>query len=211
LTCSDIKPENVFLDRAGNVLLGDFGLSAPFNSSVPAMRARAGTIHYAAPEAFLSENIFGPELDIWSAGVVLYVMLRGRYPFWSTDETKEIRSILMAEPVYPAHFPAEVVDLLTKMLAKNPRQRITLAQLKRHAFVRNELKAVSLVQSFDMLTTATATAAPTTSNKLATQVVATTAVVSPTSSTSTATCTTTSTLLDSSPSDQQPVIATSSD
>jgi serine/threonine protein kinase len=141
--CSDIKPENIFLDSDCNVLLGDFGLSVPFDPTGRSLKARAGTLHYAAPEAFLETNVRGPELDIWSAGVVLYVMLRGRYPFWRDDEHRTIRAILMSDPHWPEWFPTDAIDLLTKMLTKNPRHRISIAKLKRHPFVRDYIKSLT--------------------------------------------------------------------
>ena len=142
----DIKPDNIFLDTDGNVLLGDFGLSVrrPRSSK---MVARGGTLHYSAPETFLGSRVWGPELDVWSAGVVLYVMMRGCYPFWADSDAGIAHSISFQDPDFPAYLPADAVDLMKRMLSKNPAQRITISQLKRHEFVRAEFVAEGALSS----------------------------------------------------------------
>jgi serine/threonine protein kinase len=141
----DIKPENVFLDANHNVLLGDFGLSTEFDASSKSTVAFAGTLHYAAPEAFLESMVCGPELDVWSAGTVLYVMLRGRYPFWGDSDNDTAKAILMSDAYWPAWFSDDAIDLISKMFVKNPRKRISISQIKRHRFIRDEVRHWSRV------------------------------------------------------------------
>jgi len=136
----DIKPDNVFLDGDKNVLLGDFGLSDRFKPKHRSMVARGGTLHYSAPESFLGTMVEGPELDVWSAGAVLYVMMRGRYPFWGETEGETAKAIMFTEPFWPEWFPADAIDLLKKMFVKNPRQRISLSKVKRHPFIQREVR-----------------------------------------------------------------------
>jgi len=140
---SDLKPANVFLDHDNNVLIGDFGLSERFDPSCNAIEARPGTLHYSAPETFIGGvMVNGPELDVWSAGVVLYVMMRGRYPFWGKSDRETMTAISMHEPEWPSkHFPPDAVDLLKRMLRKSPYQRISIAAIKRHPFIRDEIAA----------------------------------------------------------------------
>jgi len=130
----------VFLDSNKNVLLGDFGLAERFKPKTRAMTARGGTLHYSAPESFLGSMVEGPELDVWSAGALLYVMMRGRYPFWGETEGETAKAILFTEPHWPEWFPSDGVDLLKKMLLKNPRQRISLSKVKRHPFIHREYR-----------------------------------------------------------------------
>ena len=147
MRCSDVKPDNVFLDADCNVQLGDFGLSRRFagvrrgglhHRGLP---ARAGTLHYSAPETFVGQLVHGPELDVWSAGVVLYVMLCGVYPFWGTSDWFTKEKILSGTPSWPKSLPLEAIDLLTHMLTKSPNHRATIAQVKGHPWLVAEMQA----------------------------------------------------------------------
>ena len=140
LSHRDIKPDNVFLDADKNVLIGDFGLSDRFKPKHRSMVARGGTIHYSAPESFIGSMVEGPELDVWSVGAVLYVMMRGRYPFWGETDGETAKAIMFTEPFWPEWFPADAIDLLKKMLVKNPRQRISMSKVKRHPFIQREVR-----------------------------------------------------------------------
>eukprot|EP01094_Clydonella_sp_ATCC50884_P021778 TRINITY_DN4878_c0_g1_i1.p1 TRINITY_DN4878_c0_g1~~TRINITY_DN4878_c0_g1_i1.p1 ORF type:complete len:628 (+),score=185.30 TRINITY_DN4878_c0_g1_i1:187-2070(+) len=135
----DLKPDNIFLDERHNVRVGDFGLSVLYNRDHPSLTARAGTLHYASPETFLGSKIYGTELDVWSIGVVLYVMLHGRYPFWGKNDTESAKAILSSNPKYPRHFPPECVQLLQQIFIKAPFQRISISQIKKHPWIRTEI------------------------------------------------------------------------
>lgn len=135
----DLKPDNIFLDDRHNIRVGDFGLSVLFSKDEPSLTARAGTLHYASPETFLGSKIYGPELDVWSIGVVLYVMMHGRYPFWGKNDTESAKAILSATPKYPRHFPIEAVQLLQAIFIKAPFQRVSISQIKKHPWIRGEI------------------------------------------------------------------------
>jgi serine/threonine protein kinase len=130
----------VFLDANHNVLLGDFGLSTEFDPATRSIVAFAGTLHYAPPEAFLESMVFGPELDVWSAGAVLYVMLRGRYPFWGDTDNEAAKAILLVEAFWPEWFTADAIDLLRRIFNKDPRKRATIDDIKRHPFIRDQIR-----------------------------------------------------------------------
>ncbi|KAL8597844.1 hypothetical protein ACOMHN_061377 [Nucella lapillus] len=73
--------ENIMLDeKQKNVKLVDFGLSITFNKD-ELMKTHCGSPEYAAPELFAAKDKYGPEIDVWSLGIVMYAMMVGRLPF----------------------------------------------------------------------------------------------------------------------------------
>ncbi len=80
----DLKPENVLLDDDLNVKIADFGLSNEIKDG-DFLKTSCGSPNYAAPEVIRGGLYTGPEIDVWSAGVILYVMLSGRLPFEDDD------------------------------------------------------------------------------------------------------------------------------
>lgn len=83
----DLKPENVLLDDDLNVKIADFGLSNEISDG-NFMETSCGSPNYAAPEVIRGAIYPGPEIDVWSCGVILYVMICGRLPF--EDESVQI-------------------------------------------------------------------------------------------------------------------------
>lgn len=80
----DLKPENVLLDEQLNVKIADFGLSNALKDG-EFLLTSCGSPNYAAPEVINGMRYTGPEIDVWSCGVILYVMLCGRLPFEDDD------------------------------------------------------------------------------------------------------------------------------
>lgn len=76
----DLKPENLLLDTDLNVKIADFGLSNILEDG-KFLKTSCGSPNYAAPEVIAGRVYAGPEVDIWSCGVILYVLLCGRLPF----------------------------------------------------------------------------------------------------------------------------------
>lgn len=145
----DIKAENVLLDRYFNFRLIDFGLSTCFDSHFHVMRTICGCTIYASPE-MVKGNPYFPSTDIWSAGVLLYTVCSGHFPFY--DESKSIpniiEKILNSEPDYPNYFDENLVDLLKNMFIKDPIKRISINQILQHPWVTKE----SLPIEFDSIT-----------------------------------------------------------
>lgn len=99
-----------------------------------------GTPEYMAPEVLQEDQPYGPKADIWSAGVVLYVALSGIPPFWASSRQTLAESILNKDVSFKsakwAHASAECKDLITKMLAKDPRHRISATEILSHPWIK---------------------------------------------------------------------------
>ncbi|BES89743.1 Protein kinase C terminal domain [Nesidiocoris tenuis] len=144
----DIKLENILLDAQGHIVLTDFGLSKEFLPHETEQRAYSfcGTIEYMAPEV-VKGGSSGHDIavDWWSVGVLTYELLTGASPFTVEGERnnqQEIsRRILRVNPPIPEDLSPEVSDFISKLLIKNPRERLgggveDAEELKRHAFFK---------------------------------------------------------------------------
>ena len=95
----DLKPENVLLDDDLNVKIADFGLSNEIKDG-DFLKTSCGSPNYAAPEVIRGGLYTGPEVDVWSCGVILYVMLCGRLPFEDDDVQTLFTKISRMSPAY---------------------------------------------------------------------------------------------------------------
>lgn len=133
----DIKPENILMDRIGNIKLADFGMAT--REHVGGLTTSCGSPHYAPPEIACGENYVGSQVDIWSCGVVLYVMIAGALPFGNylavDDIEGVLREIANVDPKYHEEISDDAVDLLMRMLDKNPSSRITADLIWHHPLV----------------------------------------------------------------------------
>ncbi|GAB2295536.1 Calcium-dependent protein kinase 14 [Dionaea muscipula] len=141
----DLKPENfLFANKKETALLKtiDFGLSIFFK---PGERFNeiVGSPYYMAPEV-LKKN-YGPEIDVWSAGVILYILLCGVPPFWAETERGVAQAIIRAvvnfkrEP-WP-RVSVNAKDLVKKMLEPDPRRRLTADEVLEHPWLQDIKKA----------------------------------------------------------------------
>uniref|UniRef100_A0A914YC53 non-specific serine/threonine protein kinase n=1 Tax=Panagrolaimus superbus TaxID=310955 RepID=A0A914YC53_9BILA len=132
----DLKPENLMLTSDSKLKLIDFGLSSrPKSGLTHSLQTCCGSPAYAAPEIIEHSKYYGHEIDIWSMGVLLYVLLCGVLPF--EDENlarlyKKIRAGVYHEPAYLSPLSK---DVLKQMLQVNPRHRITMKDLLEHKWV----------------------------------------------------------------------------
>lgn len=134
----DLKPENLLLDENDNLKVSDFGLSALAESKRldGLLHTTCGTPAYVAPEVINRRGYEGDKADIWSCGVILYVLLTGYLPFHDSNLMEMYRKIGKAEFKCPNWFPPEVKRLLTRMLDPNPVYRITIAKIKENSWFR---------------------------------------------------------------------------
>lgn len=127
----DIKLDNILLDSKGNVKVGDFGVSKIVNEG-EVMHDQCGTPAYIAPEILLDQGYTGFNIDIWSAGVVLYAMLYGTVPFKAHNMKDLHRSIILAKYSLKDTISPEAMDLIQKILEPDPTKRYTIAQILSH-------------------------------------------------------------------------------
>lgn len=146
----DIKPENVLYMPDGTIRLTDFGFSAELKEIRTSDGAKTivdsfrdeycGTLHYSAPELVENENSFPYctlRADIWARGVSLYFMVTGKQPFSQSDEERLRCQILYAPVPYPDSISPELVDLLRKILQKDPSDRATLHEIMSHTWMED--------------------------------------------------------------------------
>ncbi|EMD32615.1 hypothetical protein CERSUDRAFT_118650 [Gelatoporia subvermispora B] len=134
----DLKPENVLLDNDLNVKIADFGLSNEIKDG-DFLKTSCGSPNYAAPEVIRGNLYTGPEIDVWSCGVILYVMLCGRLPFEDDDVQTLFTKISQGVYHMPSHLSNDARDLINGMLAVDPVKRITVPEILQHKFFTTDL------------------------------------------------------------------------
>jgi len=134
----DLKPENILLDNDKNVKLADFGLSAQWRKD-EFLTDSCGSPNYAAPELLHKNCQYeGPEIDVWSCGVILYVLLTNNLPFDEDSIPKLFRVIKKGHYKMPGYFSADAKDLLKGMLEVDRSKRLTIAQVRNHCWLASE-------------------------------------------------------------------------
>ncbi|TEB21757.1 Pkinase-domain-containing protein [Coprinellus micaceus] len=135
----DLKLENVLLDERCRVKLGDFGFTREYERGAY-METFCGTTGYASPEMLQGRKYQGPEVDVWSLGVILYCLLTGTLPFDDDDEYVMREKIIKDDFEDPAWLSLESRDLLQNILQKDVAKRYTIPQILAHPwFTAKEL------------------------------------------------------------------------
>ncbi|XP_028063175.1 CDPK-related kinase 3 isoform X2 [Camellia sinensis] len=144
----DLKPENFLFssrNEDANMKLIDFGLS-DFIRPDERLNDIVGSAYYVAPEVL--HRSYSLEADIWSIGVITYILLCGSRPFWARTESGIFRSVLRADPNFDdlpwPYMSAEAKDFVKRLLNKDYRKRMTAAQALTHPWLRSENHPVPL-------------------------------------------------------------------
>ncbi|KAL1495400.1 hypothetical protein AB1Y20_016768 [Prymnesium parvum] len=149
----DLKPENLLLcspEHDAKVKLCDFGLAAFYGEGHPPMEGRSGTVGYMAPEQ-LRGLPYGPEVDLWAVGVILYILLSGFHPFdpdGSADDDALVANVLAHKVDFTdecwRHVSAGARDVICGLLHPDPSQRTTADQLLSSPWVCGHAAATPL-------------------------------------------------------------------
>ncbi|KAL6977538.1 CBL-interacting protein kinase 2 [Sarracenia purpurea var. burkii] len=142
----DLKPENLLLDENGILKVSDFGLStfAECKRQDGLLHTTCGTPAYVAPEVISRRGYDGVKADIWSCGVILFVLLAGYLPFHDSNLMEMYRKITKADYKCPNWFPSEVPRLLCRMLDPNPYTRVSIAKIMENRWFRKGFNPKSI-------------------------------------------------------------------
>lgn len=132
----DLKPENLLME--GNTIkLIDFGLSNTWGKSGK-LKTACGSPSYAAPEMILGEdNYYGSRVDVWSCGVILYVMVCGFLPFEDANQDKLYKKIIDGKFALPSFISDTCKDLIRKIMNVDQEKRFTIAEIKSHPWYKS--------------------------------------------------------------------------
>lgn len=140
----DLKPENLLLDTDGNLKISDFGFSTlnigdadgDGTQRAELLHTTCGTPNYVAPEVLGKDGYDGKKADVWSCGVILYVLLAGYLPFDENTMAALFQKIKNADYEFPEWFTPDARDLIKKILVPDPVKRPRLAELKLHPWMQ---------------------------------------------------------------------------
>uniref|UniRef100_A0A1A8PAG6 MAP/microtubule affinity-regulating kinase 3 n=1 Tax=Nothobranchius rachovii TaxID=451742 RepID=A0A1A8PAG6_9TELE len=132
----DLKAENLLLDADMNIKIADFGFSNEFTLANK-LDTFCGSPPYAAPELFQGKKYNGPEVDVWSLGVILYTLVSGSLPF-DGQNLKELRErVLRGKYRIPFYMSTDCENLLKRFLVLNPAKRGTLEQIMKDRWINS--------------------------------------------------------------------------
>merc|ERR1719460_3168705 len=121
----DIKPENILIGMKDTLKISDFGWAV--HAPTSRRETFCGTLDYLPPEMVHNKR-YQNRVDIWGLGVLLYEFLVGKPPFEDNSEKGTYKKIKTGTPVFPQHLTKEAKDIITRLLHKNPHERMTLEQ-----------------------------------------------------------------------------------
>ncbi|PKA60441.1 CBL-interacting protein kinase 9 [Apostasia shenzhenica] len=148
----DLKPENLLLDSFGTLKVSDFGLSA-FSQQIKddgMLHTACGTPNYVAPEVLNDKGYDGIASDIWSCGVILFVLMAGYLPFDEPNLMALYKKILKADFSCPSWFSSSAKKLIKRILDPNPHTRISIPQMLEDEWFKKGYKQPNFEQTEDI-------------------------------------------------------------
>ncbi|KAJ2893753.1 protein kinase kin1 [Zalerion maritima] len=130
----DLKIENILISKTGNIKIIDFGLSNLF-AFRGHLKTFCGSLYFAAPELLQARPYTGPEVDVWSFGIVLYVLVCGKVPFDDQSMPALHAKIKKGLVDYPNWLSSECKHLLSRMLITDPKERATMMEVMAHPWM----------------------------------------------------------------------------
>ncbi|PYH99371.1 serine/threonine protein kinase Kin1 [Aspergillus ellipticus CBS 707.79] len=130
----DLKIENILISKTGDIKIIDFGLSNLF-SPRSLLKTFCGSLYFAAPELLQARQYTGPEVDVWSFGIVLYVLVCGKVPFDDQSMPKLHAKIKQGSFEYPPGLTTECRHIISRMLVTDPKQRASLSEIMNHPWM----------------------------------------------------------------------------
>ncbi|XP_057950374.1 CBL-interacting serine/threonine-protein kinase 12-like [Malania oleifera] len=149
----DLKPENLLLDENGDLKVSDFGLSAVSDQirQDGLFHTFCGTPAYVAPEVLVRKGYDAAKVDIWSCGVILFVLMAGYLPFHDQNIMAMYKKIYKGEFRCPRWFSPELVQLLSRLLDTNPETRVTIPEIMENKWFKKGFKHVKFYIEDDRL------------------------------------------------------------
>ncbi|CAN7082079.1 unnamed protein product [Brassica oleracea var. botrytis] len=148
----DLKPENLLLDEQGNLKITDFGLSA-FAEHLRQdglLHTTCGTPAYVSPEVILKKGYDGAKADLWSCGVILFVLLAGYLPFQDDNLVNMYKKIYRGDFKCPGWLSSDARRLVVKLLDPNPDTRITIDKVMDSPWFKKRSKNEPEIQDLDL-------------------------------------------------------------
>ncbi|WVZ17337.1 hypothetical protein V8G54_010319 [Vigna mungo] len=146
----DLKPENLLLDSNGVLKISDFGLSTYAQKEDELLRTACGTPNYVAPEVLKDRGYVGSTSDIWSCGVILFVLMAGYLPFDEPSQMALYKKIGRAQFTCPSWFSSEAKKLLKRILDPNPLTRIKIPEILEDEWFRKGYKPAIFTEEEDV-------------------------------------------------------------
>mmetsp|Transcript_24421 Transcript_24421/g.61823 ORF Transcript_24421/g.61823 Transcript_24421/m.61823 type:complete len:476 (-) Transcript_24421:723-2150(-) len=127
----DLKPENLLLDAHYNIKIADFGLSNIMRDGA-LLTTSCGSPNYAAPEVISGNSYIGPEVDVWSCGIIMFALLCGSLPFDDEKISNLYKKIQGGVFSFPNYVSDSGKNLINQILTTNPLERITMDEIRKH-------------------------------------------------------------------------------
>ena len=135
----DMKLDNILIDSKMRIRITDFGLCGIKSKDGEYFFDQVGTPRYTAPE-ILEKNGYNESVDVWGIGIILFMLLTGKYPFDGSNRKSIFKRVINKQIDYTKYdLTTDEIHLLKRLLCKNPRYRIQLEDITKHQWFKNKI------------------------------------------------------------------------